>query len=68
MVKEGLKVVFKAKKIENEKKLSDNIVNETAFTTILNEIVNQQKDIYLYETYELVVNNTIINKDVVYLD
>ena len=68
LVKEGIKVVFKAKKIENEKKLSDNIVNETAFTTILNEIVNQQKDIYLYETYELVVNNTIINKDVVYLD
>ena len=69
LVKDGVKVVFKAKKIEHEKKLSEKIVNETAFSTILSEIVNQQKDSYLYETYELVVNNhTITHKDVVYLD
>lgn len=69
LVKDGVKVVFKAKKIEHEKKLSEKIVDETAFSTILSEIVNQQKDSYLYETYELVVNNhTITHKDVVYLD
>ena len=69
MVKDGIKVVFKAKKIEHETKVSENIVNETAFTTILSEIVNQQKDSYLYETYELVVNNNkVANMDIVYLD
>jgi DNA repair exonuclease SbcCD nuclease subunit len=69
LVKDGIKVVFKAKKIEHEKEVSENIVNETAFTTILSEIVNQQKDSYLYETYELVVNNKqVSSKDVVYLD
>jgi DNA repair exonuclease SbcCD nuclease subunit len=69
LVKDGVKVVFKAKKIEHEKKLLESIVDETAFSTILSEIVNQQKDSYLYETYELVVNNhAITHKDVVYLD
>ena len=69
LVKEGVKVVFKAKKIEHEQKLSESIVDETAFSTILSEIVNQQKDSYLYETYELVVNNhTITHTDVLYLD
>jgi DNA repair exonuclease SbcCD nuclease subunit len=69
LIKDGIKVVFKAKKIEHEKQISETIVNETDFTTILGEIVNQQKDTYLYETYELVVNNhSIANKDIVYID
>jgi DNA repair exonuclease SbcCD nuclease subunit len=70
LIKDGVKVVFKAKKIEHEQKLSENIVNETAFSTILGEIVNQQKDSYLYQTYELIVNNnnTVTYKDVIYLD
>lgn len=69
LVTDGIKIVFKAKKIEHEKEVSENILNETAFTTILSEIVNQQKDSYLYETYELVVNNKqVYSKDVLYLD
>ncbi len=49
--------------------MSENIANETAFTTILSEIVNQQKDNYLYETYELIVNNKqVTHDDVMYLD
>lgn len=69
LVKDGVKVVFKAKKIEHKKEISEKIVNETAFSTILHEIVNQKKNSYLYETYELVVNNKkVSNKDVVYLD
>ena len=69
LIKDGVKVVFKAKKIEHEKVVSDNIVNETAFTTILGEIINQEKNSYLYETYELVVNNKQVpSGDVVYLD
>ena len=69
LVDKGIKVVFKAKKIEHEKKILESIVDETAFSTILSEIVNEQKDSYLYETYELVVNNNkITHKDIVYLD
>lgn len=69
LIKEGVKVVFKAKKIEHEKDLSDNIVNETEFTTILGEIINKEKNSYLYETYELVVNNKqVIHDDIIYID
>ena len=69
LVENGIKVIFKANKIEHDKKLSDNILNETIFTNILREIVNQQKNSYLYQTYELVVNNnTITNDDILYLD
>ncbi len=56
LVKDGVKVVFKAKKISHEKDVSENIVNETAFTTILGEIINNEKNNYLCEAYELVVN------------
>ena len=69
LIKDGVKVVFKAKKIEPETKVSENIANETEFATILSEIVNQQKDSYLYETYELIVNNKqVTHDDVMYLD
>ena len=69
IIEEGIKVVFKAKKIEHENTVPEKVVNETAFSTILNEIVNQQKDIYLFQTYELVVNNRQINhSDLLYLD
>lgn len=66
LVKDGVKVVFKAKKIEHKKEISEKIVNETAFSTILNEIVNQKNNSYLYATYELVVNNKEV--DILHLD
>lgn len=69
LVKEGIKVVFKAKKIEHEQKISETIVDETAFSTILNEIIKLEKDTYLYDTYELVVNSkAITEKNVTYMD
>ena len=69
LVKDGIKVVFKAKKIEHKKEISEKIMNETTFITILDEIVNQEKDTYLFQTYELVVNNKRIkNNDIIYLN
>lgn len=69
LVDKGLKVVFKSKKIDHKEDLPENIINETAFSTILNEIINKKKDNYLYETYELVINNNKVNnKDIMYLD
>jgi DNA repair exonuclease SbcCD nuclease subunit len=69
LISDGIKVVFKAKKIEHEKNISEKIVNETTFITILDEIINQEKDSYLFQTYELVVNNkNTENDDIIYLD
>lgn len=69
IIKDGIKVVFKAKKIEHESDIPDKVVNETVFSNILNELINQQKDNYLFQTYELVVNNIQINQhDLLYLD
>ena len=69
LVDKGLKVIFKSKKIDHKESLPENIINETAFSTILNEIINKKKDNYLYQTYELVVNNNQVNnKDIMYLD
>lgn len=63
LIKEGVKVVFKAKKIEHEKSIPEKIANETTFSTILGEIVNQEKNNYLYQTYELIVNNRSTKAD-----
>jgi DNA repair exonuclease SbcCD nuclease subunit len=69
LIDKGLKVVFKPKKIDHKEEIPENILNETTFSNILNEIINQQKDNYLYETYQLVVNNKEVNnKDIMYLD
>lgn len=69
LVKDGVKIVFKAKKIEYENDVSEKVVNETEFTTILDAIVNEQKDSYLYETYELVVHNKkVAHDEVMYLE
>ena len=71
LIDDGVKIVFKAKKVdikEEYENISENIANATEFTTILNDIVNQSKDSYLYETYELVVNNNQVkNDDVLYI-
>ena len=42
---------------------------ETTFSTILDEIINKSKDNYLFETYQLVINNKQIKaSDVIYLE
>lgn len=64
LVKEGIKVVFKPKKIkENNSQESNNektnIENEddSDFSTILRNLVLQERNQYLYEVYEKVVND-----------
>jgi len=68
LIKDGIKIVFKAKKIENEKHSDSIVKNDMSFLTILSELVKNEKNTYLHETYELVVNNQITSKkDVVYI-
>ena len=63
LVDDGIKIVFKAKKITHDKEIPHEVASETAFTSILSEIINQEKNNYLYKTYELVVNNRQITHD-----
>ena len=66
LIKDGIKIVFKPKNMEKSVKEPINSDN-TSFLSILNDIVNQKKDNYLYESYELIVNNNdISNKDIIY--
>lgn len=65
----GIKLVFKADKIKKAENVPEKIENETVFSTILNELVNEKKDNYLLEIYELVVNNKKIDKtDFMYIN
>lgn len=65
LVDQGVKVVFKPKKLQVMKKEVDkdgkDVVDEvkssgTDFRSILSSIVNDQKDPYLVQAYELIVN------------
>jgi DNA repair exonuclease SbcCD nuclease subunit len=65
MLNKGVKVVFKPKKIDHEKK--DEII-ETEFNTVLTNIINNQKNPHLLEAFELIVNNKKINsEDIMFL-
>ena len=63
IIDDGIKIVFKPKKIELENQMEEKLTSDTSFSTILSELVNNQKDTYLFQTYELVVNNKTINQD-----
>lgn len=75
LVDQGIKVVFKPKKIEQKnknKQISDAVElqknDNTDFKTILNNIVISRKNQYLTQTYELVVNGKETDvDDVVFL-
>lgn len=67
LLEQGVKVVFKPKKLSKMKKQKDEngkdieVVDEvqtsgTDFTTILNSIVTERQDPYLFQAYELIVN------------
>jgi hypothetical protein len=61
-----VKVVFKPAKLNetgNDKKLSEVMSNSTQFHQILTDIVTRTKDPYLYQIYELIVNNRETNDD-----
>jgi DNA repair exonuclease SbcCD nuclease subunit len=60
MTDKGLKIVFKPKKIEVENK--DN-TQSTDFNDILLSIVNNEKNPYLIQAYEKVLNNKDVNEN-----
>ena len=70
LIKDGIKVVFKPKQIKSsELGIEELEKKETTFNTILDEIINKSKDNYLFETYQLVINNKQIKaSDVIYLE
>ena len=59
IIEKGIKVVFKPKKIEppEGEVVSGRLGNETVFSSILEDIIKQSQDNYLFQTYELVINN-----------
>ena len=74
LLEKGIKVVFKPKKLKNKKILADEndekieiddeiISNVTDFKTILGSIVNDEKDPYLVQAYELIVNGKFFQID-----
>ena len=63
LVKTGTKVVFKPKKVTNEEKEKDPEVNETDFTKILNALVMNERNSFLYQAYELIVNSKTISEE-----
>jgi len=72
----GVKVVFKPKKIQQKKKVTENgqeieipdeiKTNSTGFSTILNSLVMEEKNKYLLQSYELIINDKEINYDDVF--
>jgi DNA repair exonuclease SbcCD nuclease subunit len=58
IVKSGIKVVFKPKKLVINEKEAD-IDIDSNFQTILDDIIKQQKNEYLYEVYKLVINKKV---------
>lgn len=70
MIKKGTKVVFKSKKSREEKRNENNIENESSmegdennFSKILHQLIMKEKNSYLYQVYEKIVNNKEIEDD-----
>lgn len=72
LVKKGTKIVFKPKKIkksdkedddEKEEKTTAEPVDETDFNRILSSLINKEKSSYLYQVFELVINNKTVEED-----
>ena len=61
LIDKGVKVVFKPKK--HKKQDEDVVLEDTNFRDVLYGIVSAQKDSFLYEVYELIVNNKKIDED-----
>jgi hypothetical protein len=69
LVKKGVKIIFKAKKSEqklkneNLNKIIENTKDLNNFKEIITNIVNSKKDPYIFELYELIINNNIVNSE-----
>ena len=66
LIKKGTKVVFKPKKIESNKKHDPEVEKETDFKLILSTLINGEKNPYLCQVYELIINNKQISEDDVF--
>ena len=68
LIKQGTKVVFKPKKLQAEKKVVPEVEQEQDFKTILSTLINHERDPYLYQAHEFIVNDkTISEEDVIFL-
>lgn len=73
LVDKGVKVVFKPQKekvIQNntEEKVESNNTTDTSFNKILSNIINEQKNPYLLQSYELIINGKEMKiEDVLFL-
>jgi DNA repair exonuclease SbcCD nuclease subunit len=69
LIKSGTKVVFNPKKSDiKEEKTQLESIKETDFIKILSVLVNKEKNNFLYQTFELVVNNKNIDEsDILFL-
>lgn len=73
LVNKGVKVVFKPQKekvIQNntEEKVESNNTTDTSFNKILSNIINEQKNPYLLQSYELIINGKEMKiEDVLFL-
>lgn len=66
--KEGAKIVFKPKKLIQEDVVPEDIKSEGTFSTILDNLILEQKSSYLTQAYELVVKEREIElNDVIFL-
>lgn len=73
LVKKGTKIVFKPKKIkkdietEDKKEIAEPM-EETDFNRILSALISKEKSSFLYQVFELVVNNkTVEEEDILFL-
>jgi len=64
LIKKGTRVVFKPKKLQTEATgAPPEVEQESDFKVILSTLVNQQKDPYLYQVHEYIVNGKNISED-----
>jgi DNA repair exonuclease SbcCD nuclease subunit len=63
LIKTGTKVVFKPKKITKEEQEKSPEVNETDFAKILTILVTNERNPFLYQAYELIINSKTISEE-----
>ena len=66
LVKSGVKIVFKPSKIKDVKEVLN---DDREFPVILDKLINEEKNKYLFKIYQSVVNDKNVDKnDIIYLD
>jgi hypothetical protein len=63
LIKKGAKIVFKPKKLKTDKAALPEVEQESDFRVILAKLINHEKDEYLFQVYEHMVNGKIISED-----